>query len=108
MEIFIASILAFISTNIDDIFILILFFGNKKFKGNEIIIGQFLGISALIIVSLVGSLIGLILQEAYIGLLGLIPLYLGIKGILLIIKREQLEEDHQLKTNKSNVLAVAG
>jgi cadmium resistance transport/sequestration family protein len=109
MEIFIASILAFVSTNIDDIFILILFFGNKKFKSGEIVIGQFLGIIALIGVSLLGSLIGLILQEAYIGLLGLIPFYLGIMGILTILKKEKQDaEDPHLQTNKSNILSVAG
>ena len=81
MEILLASILAFMSTNIDDIFILILFYGNKEYKESEIITGQFLGIITLIVVSLIGSLIGLVLPQAYIGLLGLIPLYLGIKGI---------------------------
>ena len=108
MEIVIASILAFVSTNIDDIFILILFFGNKKFKGSEIIIGQFLGIVALIAMSMIGSLIGLILPGAYIGLLGLIPLYLGIKGIIAIAKKEKQDEDLELQTNKSNILSVAG
>jgi len=108
MEIFLASILAFVSTNIDDIFILILFFGNKKFKESEIIIGQFLGIILLIAVSLLGSMIGLILPEAYIGLLGLIPLYLGIRGIIAIAKKEKHDEDPDLKTNSSNVLSVAG
>jgi len=108
MEIFIASILAFISTNIDDIFILVLFFGNKKFKENEIIIGQFLGVILLIAVSLLGSLIGLILPEAYIGLLGLIPLYLGLKGIVSTTKKLKQDGDPNLKTNSSNVLSVAG
>src|SRR6478736_7200248 len=108
VEIFITSILAFVSTNIDDIFILILFFGNKKFKEVEIVTGQFLGIIILIAISLVGSLIGLVFPQAYIGLLGLIPLYLGIKGILSGIRKEQQEDDHQIKANKSNVLSVAG
>lgn len=108
MEILLASILAFMSTNIDDIFILILFYGNKEYKESEIITGQFLGIITLIVVSLIGSLIALVLPQAYIGLLGLIPLYLGIKGILSIVKKEQQEDDHQLKANKSNVLSVAG
>src|SRR6478609_7255347 len=108
MEILLASILAFMSTNIDDIFILILFYGNKEYKESEIITGQFLGIITLIVVSLIGSLIALVLPQAYIGLLGLIPLYIGIKGILSIVKKEQQEDDHQLKANKSNVLSVAG
>jgi len=108
MEILLASILAFMSTNIDDIFILILFYGNKEYKESEIITGQFLGIITLIVVSLIGSLIALVLPQAYIGLLGLIPLYIGIKGILSVVKKEQQEDDHQLKANKSNVLSVAG
>jgi cadmium resistance transport/sequestration family protein len=108
VEIFLASILAFGATNIDDIFILILFFSNKKFKESEIIAGQFLGIIALIVVSLLGAMIGLVLPEAYAGLLGLVPLYIGIKGIIAITRREKQDEDPDLKTNSSNVLSVAG
>jgi cadmium resistance protein CadD (predicted permease) len=40
MEIVIASILAFASTNVDDIFVVILFYSNKKMRGSEIVIGQ--------------------------------------------------------------------
>jgi cadmium resistance transport/sequestration family protein len=111
MEILITSVIAFISTNIDDIFILTLFYGNKKFKNKEILVGQFLGIIALISISLIGSLVGLFIAPAYIGLLGLFPIYLGAKGILRLI-RDNTEEDQDDNENKNkgqnNVLTVAG
>jgi cadmium resistance protein CadD (predicted permease) len=110
MEIIITGIVTFISTNIDDIFMLMLFYGNKKFKEREIVIGQLLGISALIIISLVASLIGLFIDKVYIGLLGLIPMYLGFKSLLHLFKHDH-QNDHDeinVDTNKSNIMAVAG
>ena len=113
MEILIASILTFVSTNIDDIFLLTLFFGNKKFNEKEIIAGQFLGIITLIAISLAGSLIGLFINKSYIGLLGFIPIYLGIKGLWQLIKKNEHNEDTGdnekiSKQQNNNVLTVAG
>jgi cadmium resistance transport/sequestration family protein len=111
MELIITSILAFISTNIDDIFILTLFFGNKRFKPREIIIGQYLGIISLIAISFVASLAGLVIDKMYIGLLGLIPIYLGIKGVIELFRKNNNEADEELSldnNNRDNVLTVAG
>jgi cadmium resistance protein CadD (predicted permease) len=80
MEIIIASIIAFATTNLDDIFILTLFFSNSGYTTKNVILGQYLGISTLIAISFVGSFIGLIIDPKYIGLLGLIPIYMGIKS----------------------------
>jgi len=112
MELLLASIITFVSTNIDDIFILTLFFGNKKFTGKDITIGQFVGISTLILISLVASLIGLLISKSYVGLLGLLPIYLGLKGIWeLIAKHAENEiepEVTELRANSNNIFAVAG
>lgn len=109
MEILLTSITAFASTNIDDLFILTLFFGNKKIKQHQIIAGQFLGIITLIAVSLLGSLIGLVIDPAYIGLLGLVPIYLGLKGVWQLTRRNVTNDpDQQVKTRGNNILAVAG
>jgi cadmium resistance protein CadD (predicted permease) len=88
MEIIFTSLIAFASTNFDDIFILALFFGSRQFTDSEIVLGQFVGIGALIAVSWVGSFIGLVVSPAYIGLLGLMPVYLGIKGIIRMAKHQ--------------------
>lgn len=80
MEIVIASILAFTTTNIDDIFILTLFFGNPKYSSRDVVLGQYLGIGTLIAISFAGSFIGLVIDPKYIGLLGLFPIYIGIRA----------------------------
>jgi len=88
MELVLTSIIAFISTNIDDIFILMLFFANKEYNRRQVVFGQFAGISALIAISVVGSLIGLLVEQKYIGLLGLLPVYLGVRSIIKALNRK--------------------
>ena len=56
MESLVASLIAFIVTNLDDIFILILFFSDRNLKHRNIITGQFLGISTLILLSFLDPL----------------------------------------------------
>jgi cadmium resistance transport/sequestration family protein len=108
MEIILTSILAFISTNIDDVFLLMLFFGNKHFKDREIVIGQYLGIATLIAVSFALSFVGLVIDKAYIGLLGFVPIYFGVKG-LLRLRAKQVEEDVvEPINNRNNIFTVAG
>lgn len=48
------AIVAFAATNIDDIFVLTLFFAQKNLKRWHIVVGQYLGIGGLISISLVG------------------------------------------------------
>jgi cadmium resistance transport/sequestration family protein len=111
MEILLTSVLAFISTNIDDIFILTLFYGNRKYKHREIVAGQYLGIIALIAVSLIGALAGLLIEPAYIGLLGLLPIYLGLKEIMELTQNKQENQETSIEgggQRKTNVLSVAG
>lgn len=114
MEIIIASVIAFATTNIDDIFILTLFFGNPKFDSKEIVLGQYLGIGTLIAISFAGSYIGLVIDPKYIGLLGIIPMYVGIKSVLLL-RREDDDEETDVAartvstgTHFQKIVSVAG
>jgi cadmium resistance protein CadD (predicted permease) len=45
------GISAFVATNIDDIFVLMLFYANSKFKPFQIVLGQYLGIGLLVSIS---------------------------------------------------------
>lgn len=75
------SVVAFASTNVDDIFVLLGFFAAPHFRARHVVLGQYLGISALVAVSLVCSLIALVIPPAYIGLLGLLPIGIGVKKL---------------------------
>lgn len=111
MELIIASIVAFASTNIDDIFVLMLFFGDKTIKTKDVVIGQYLGIGGLIGISFVGSLIGLLLDKAYIGFLGFLPIFIGLKSLIKYYKsKKNLEYTEVTPTIRSGtfIFSVAG
>ncbi|MFB8789442.1 MAG: cadmium resistance transporter [Potamolinea sp.] len=102
----IAGITSFTATNIDDIVILMLFFAqvNKTFRHRHIIVGQYLGFIALIIASLPGYFGGLIVPRAWIGILGLVPIAIGISRL---VKQQEDEEEVQavsdgIDTSKTN------
>jgi hypothetical protein len=67
------AIALFASTNVDDVFVLVGFFADPKFRARDIVIGQYAGITALFGVSVVASLLSLVIPRAYLGLLGIAP-----------------------------------
>ena len=71
---------AFTATNLDDILILLLFFSqvNAVFRRRHIVFGQFLGFSALVLASLPGFFGSLIFPPDWIGMLGLLPIAIGL------------------------------
>jgi cadmium resistance transport/sequestration family protein len=84
LQVIVAAIAAFAATNIDDILILMFFFSqvNSSFRIHHIILGQYLGFMGLLLLSLPGFLGGLIIPKAWTGLLGLVPIYIGLQQIL--------------------------
>lgn len=83
-----SAIAAFVATNIDDLLLLALFFSqvNVTFRKRHIVAGQYLGFTALVLASLPGFFGGLIVPRPWIGLLGLVPIAIGISQL---IKREE-------------------
>ncbi|MDZ7964259.1 MAG: cadmium resistance transporter [Nostoc sp. DedSLP03] len=78
------GLIAFIATNIDDIVILLLFFSqiSANFRPRHIVAGQFFGFTVLLILSLSGLFGGLVLSKNWIGLLGLLPISIGISSLV--------------------------
>ena len=76
-----AAAVAFVATDIDDLVLLALWFSrrNAAFRTRHIVAGQFLGIALLVVVSLAGFAAGRYLPREWIGLLGLIPIALGLR-----------------------------
>jgi cadmium resistance transport/sequestration family protein len=75
---------AFTATNLDDILILMLFFSqvNATFRKRHIIAGQYLGFAALVLASLPSFFGSLLLPRPCIGLLGLVPIAIGISRLV--------------------------
>lgn len=80
LQTIISAVASFASTNIDDIFILTLFFGmaGHEIKNTQIVVGQYVGIAILCLISILAS-IGLnILPTAAVSTLGLLPIAIGL------------------------------
>lgn len=87
------GIAAFVSTNIDDLFILMIFFATLRLPSVQIILGQYIGMGSLMCISLVGFLITLIVPRNIIGLIGLFPIALGIKELLELHNNGDKEDE---------------
>lgn len=72
------AVVVFVSTNFDDIFLLLGFFADRTLQPKTIVLGQFVGMGALYFFSIVGALAALVIPRAYVGLLGLVPVLIGL------------------------------
>ncbi|OWY68404.1 transporter [cyanobacterium TDX16] len=75
---------AFTATNLDDIFILMLFFSqvNATFRRRHIVLGQYLGFGTLVLISLPGFFGSLVMPQDWVGMLGILPIAIGISRLL--------------------------
>ena len=78
-----ASVAAYAGTNIDDIFILMLLLAQApKAERRRIAVGHCLGVGGITLLSLLGALGLQSLPLQYTGLLGLVPVFLGVRAWL--------------------------
>lgn len=86
---------AFTATNLDDILILMLFFSqvNTVFRKRHIVFGQYLGFSALVLASLPGFFGSLLLPRPCVGLLGLVPIAIGLSRLVNANSDSESEAD---------------
>lgn len=102
------ALLAFVATNIDDIFILTLFFAEtgRRFSRWQVVLGQYVGFAALVALSLAGYFARFVAPEEWIGLLGILPIVIGLKK-LLEVRSGKREEAQIEKPAARGVLTVA-
>jgi cadmium resistance transport/sequestration family protein len=101
------SIAAFTATNIDDILILTIFFAqvDDKFRPRHILIGQYLGFGLILLASLPAYLGGLIIDPKWIGLLGLLPIAIGLKDLFQKQEEVTVQTCAIPKQGKSTLIA---
>ena len=107
----VTSIILYSGTAVDLLIILMLFFAKRKSRKDiiNIYLGQFLGSVSLILLSLLFAFVlNYIPSKAILGLLGLIPIFLGLKVLLLgDSDGEAIAKDGLRKDNKNLIFLVA-
>ena len=107
----ITSIILYSGTAVDLLIILMLFFAKRKSRKDiiNIYLGQFLGSVSLIFLSLLFAFVlNYIPSKEILGLLGLIPIFLGLKVLLLgDSDGEAIAKDGLRKDNKNLIFLVA-
>lgn len=107
----VTSIILYSGTAVDLLIILMLFFAKRKSRKDiiNIYLGQFLGSVSLILLSLLFAFVlNYIPSKEILGLLGLVPIFLGLKVLLLgDSDGEAIAKDGLRKDNKNLIFLVA-
>jgi len=81
VEVVVAAVGMFAVTNVDDLVVLSLFFGRADGVpggARRVVVGQYLGFGAILIVSVVGGWGATLLPAAAVAYLGLVPIAIGL------------------------------
>ncbi len=98
----------FVTTNLDDLFILLGFFSDPRFRPRQVAFGQLLGIATLYAVSVAASLLAIVIPPAIIGFLGLLPIAIGLRKIWGLRRGDDADDDESSQRHgRWNVLTVA-
>ncbi|KAI0142620.1 Cad-domain-containing protein [Hypoxylon sp. NC0597] len=86
---------SFAITNIDDLFVLVTFFAeaatNKHTTPLKITLGQYVGFTVIIVISMIGFGVALVLPSEPIGFLGLLPMLLGVWNLIDFVLPDKAE-----------------
>jgi cadmium resistance protein CadD (predicted permease) len=113
------GIAVFAFTDIDDLFLIAAFFADPRLRHRSIVVGQYVGIGALVLGSALAALLALSVAAGWVALLGAVPLFLGLSKLLALRSDTVSEEvggnEHGIQDKEHNaerrlhsqVLAVA-
>jgi len=109
----ITAIGLFAATNIDDIVVLtVLFLASARgaLPGWKVVAGQYLGFATLVAISVVAAAGLTVIPDEWVGLLGLIPLAIGLYGLVRTLRSRGDDDDDDDESSISAVglLGVAG
>lgn len=84
-----AAAVVFVSTDTDDLALLAGWFSDRTYRTSHILLGQLLGIGALVAISVALGLMGFFVARPVLGALGVLPIGVG----LMRLMRPQSESD---------------
>jgi cadmium resistance protein CadD (predicted permease) len=88
---YVKAFIAFVTVNIDEFFILVIFFARSfdhshSLKPIEVVLGQLIGFTVVLALSVLGGAAGVVIPLNYISLLGVLPLLYGIYELYKVVK----------------------
>jgi cadmium resistance protein CadD (predicted permease) len=98
-----AATIVFISTDLDDLALLAGWFSDRTYKTSHILLGQLLGIGALVAISVAFGLLGFLMPRPALGALGVLPI--GI-GVLRLIRPQSESDDDKAASATASILSV--
>jgi cadmium resistance transport/sequestration family protein len=107
-----AAVGLFVATNLDDIVVLTVLFavaarGTSRLRGWQIVAGQYLGLVTLIAVSFLAALGLTIVPDEWVGLLGLIPLAIGVLALVRTLRGKDDDDEAESALKAVGLLGVA-
>ncbi|BAQ59855.1 cadmium resistance transporter [Geminocystis sp. NIES-3708] len=93
-----------LATTFDDNIYLTGFFSkvNRTFRPKHVVVGELLGFTTLVCISLIGFLIGLVISPNWIGLLGFLPILIGFNNLrLILLSRDDSSKDISANLRKN-------
>jgi cadmium resistance protein CadD (predicted permease) len=86
-----AALVVFVSTDIDDLALLTGWFSDRTCKTSHVLLGQLLGIGALVAISVALALMGFFVARPALGALGVLPI--GVGALRLMRPQSGSDED---------------
>lgn len=92
-----ASAAAFAATNLDDVVVLTALFAvagrGGPLRAQHVVLGQAAGLGALVVVAWIAAAGVLLVPDEVVGLLGLVPLALGILGLSALLRERPGDDE---------------
>ncbi|MBE9178395.1 cadmium resistance transporter [Oculatella sp. LEGE 06141] len=106
----ITGITAFVATNLDDIVILLLFFSqaSHSFRRRHVFAGQYLGFTAIVLLSLPGFFGRLLIPQSWIGFVGLLPIAIGLYQLFRLDRDDEDEVQTVTETGRQQFAHLPG
>lgn len=82
------SIVLFASTNIDDLLLLLSFYADRTVPRTAIVTGQYIGVTGLVLGSLLCAEVAATLPPLYLRLLGIVPLAIGLGKVPALFRNQ--------------------
>jgi cadmium resistance protein CadD (predicted permease) len=83
------SLVLFVATHVDDLFLLLSLYAERRTAKVAILLGQYLGVIALLAAGLLCSRIAVAIPASYLRWLGLIPIFLGLQKVVALFRHSE-------------------